>query len=698
MPSPGPAPTLPLTDRGIALVREGQFAKGADAFQAARAAGEDGFERLHELGLDALRRGVAAEAERWLAAALGFRPSAAAALRDHGIALRRLGRRDAALARFDAAVTASPGSAEAHVSRANVLNDLQRWAEALEAAEAALALQPGVATALNAAGNALVGLGRAQEALVRYEQAAASAPDFADPLVNIGNILMNLQRPREAEVRYQAGLRLAPRSGLAWTGYANALAATGRWAQAAAAYVQALEVAPEAPLLHGRHLHARMKICDWRGFDAHVAAIREGLRAGRLASPPFSLLALPSSPAEQRRCAELWIAGQYGGQVPQPPLQPATADGRICVGYFSADFHDHATAHLMADLFETHDRKAFRFIAFSFGPAAPSPMRERLEAAFDEFLDVSGLGDLAVATLSRRLGVEIAVDLKGLTTGARPGIFAQRAAPVQANYIGYPGSMGAPFIDYIIADPVLIPEADRPHYSEKVAYLPGCYQPNDRRRARPQRRSRREDHGLPAEGLVLAAFNNNYKIIPEVWSIWMRLLAQVEGAVLWLFEDNAEAAANLRAAAGGTGVDPARLVFAPRLSAPDHLERHHHVDLFLDTWPYGAHTTASDALWMGAPLLTRLGDTFAGRVAASLLYAVDMPELVARDAEDYERRALELLRDPTRLRLLRQRLFAEAPSRRLFDTPRLARELEALYRAMHARRLAGLAPDHLTLA
>jgi predicted O-linked N-acetylglucosamine transferase (SPINDLY family) len=461
------------------------------------------------------------------------------------------------------------------------------------------------------------------------------------------------------------------------------------------AYDRAWALAPTLPYLAGQRLHAKMKICDWRDLDEGLAAVRDALAAGRPPSALLPLLALPLAPEEQLRAAELYTAAEFPASPAAPAPSPAE---RIRLAYLSADFHDHATAYLMAELFELHDRARFEVIGISFGPAADSPMRQRLRAAFDRFFDVAPLGAAAIADLVRGLGVDVAVDLKGFTAGARAAVFASRVAPVQVNYLGFPGTMGADFMDYLIADPVLIPPSARGHYAEKIAYVGGCYQPNDRRRPEPTITTSRADHGLPAHGLVFGAFNNAYKILPAVFAAWMRLLADVEGSVLWLFVETPESADNLRAEAARHGVDPGRLVFAGMKPLPGHLERHRHMDLFLDTGPYNAHTTASDALWMDVPLVTWAGETFAGRVAASLLTAVGLPELVAPSFAAYEALALDLARDPARLATLKGRLAMGKRASRLFDTPRLARDLERLYAAMHERRLAGQPPDHIPAA
>jgi hypothetical protein len=366
---------------------------------------------------------------------------------------------------------------------------------------------------------------------------------------------------------------------------------------------------------------------------------------------------------------------------------------RIVVAYLSADFFEHATMYLMAGVFEQHDRTQFEFIALSYGPQSTDAMRRRAELAFDRFIDVQSLSDAQIATLLRELQVDIAVDLKGHTADSRFGIFARRPAPVQVTYLGYPGTSGAPYIDYVLADPTVIPETSRPHFSEQVAYLPHCYQPNDASRPAPDRAGQASDHGLPEQGFVFCCFNNNAKLNPELLTVWLRLLEAVEGSVLWLLKNTDSAAGNLRQFAIAHGVDPARLVFAPRAPFIDHMARYPHASLFLDTLPYNAHTTASDALWMGVPVLTCAGNSFAGRVGASLLRALELPELIASDLQAYESLAVSLARDPARLAALRGKLVANRLTTPLFDTAQSARHLETAYRQMWLRSQSGLPPE-----
>jgi predicted O-linked N-acetylglucosamine transferase (SPINDLY family) len=397
-------------------------------------------------------------------------------------------------------------------------------------------------------------------------------------------------------------------------------------------------------------------------------------------------------------CAERYIADRH------PPAPVPLWRGeryrhdRIRVAYLSADFHDHATAHLAAGLFEHHDRARFETFAVSFGPDDRSAMRQRLERAFGRFIDVRGKTDQAIAELVRRHEIDIAVDLKGVTLGARPGVLARRPAPLQVNYLGYPGTMGAPYIDYLIADAFVVPPDGEGAYSEKVVRLPDCYQINDATRPVAQAPPSRAQAGLPPDAFVFCCFNNNYKITPDLFDVWMRLLRAVEGSVLWLLEGNAHAPGNLRREAQARGVAADRLVFAPRLADLDaHLARHRLADLFLDTHYCNAHTTASDALWAGLPLLTCAGATFASRVAGSLLHAVGLPELVTHSLADYEALALTLARDEILLADVRDRLARNRLTVPLFDTARTTRAIEQAFTAMWERHKGNEPPKGFTV-
>jgi len=408
--------------------------------------------------------------------------------------------------------------------------------------------------------------------------------------------------------------------------------------------------------------------------------------------PPFFLLAIEASPAEQLTCARRWVEPFARAVPPLPARSFRERQGeRIRLGYLSADFHQHATAHLAAELFERHDRTRFEVFAYSYGPDDGSLMRRRLERAFDRFIDVRRLSHAQAAQRIHADAIDILIDLKGHTLNARTAMLAARPAPVQVNYLGYPGTMGADFIDYIIVDRIVAPPADQTYFSEKLVTLPGCYQPTDTRREIAAPPARREC-GLPPDGCVFCCFNNTYKITPTFFAIWMRLLTHVPGSVLWLLESNELVRRNLRREAEQRGLDPSRLVFAPIRPIGEHLARHRHADLFLDTLPCNAHTTANDALWSGLPVLTCAGSTFAGRVAASAVAAAGVPGLIAPSLDAYEQTARDLARTPVRLRELRDTLERNRATAPLFDVAAYARHLETAYARMWERWRAGEPP------
>ena len=567
-----------------------------------------------------------------------------------------------------------------------------RYDEALKAFDRALELRPGYPQALINRGNALEDLRRPDAALASYDRALSIMPGNAGFHINRGNAISALGDHRGALESYDRAIALDAASAGAFYCRGEALLELGHFDEAADSFGRALVLDPALENLLGMWLHARLMVCDWRGIGEHFSRLSDRIAQSEPVSPPFPLVAIPATPALQRKAAETWARAKFPVSLTSPFVVSRPTHGRIRVGYFSADFHLHATSHLMAELFERHDRSRFELTAFSFGPARQDAMRARVSRAFENFVDVREMSDAEIVSAARRYGIDIAVDLKGYCKDSRTGIFAQRVAPVQVNYLGYPGTMGAPFIDYMIADTVIIPEEQRQHYSERIVYLPESYQPNDTRRPISGREFAKTEQGLPQTGFVFCCFNNNFKILPATFERWMRILRSVEGSVLWLLEDNTTAAGNLRREAQARGVDPGRLVFAPRMALPEHLARHRAADLFLDTLPCNAHTTASDALWAGLPVLTCPGETFAGRVAASLLKAIRLPELVAQSGEDYERLAIELARSPGRIADLKRKLEANRQVAPLFDIERFTRHLEAGFAAMYERDRAGLPP------
>lgn len=438
-----------------------------------------------------------------------------------------------------------------------------------------------------------------------------------------------------------------------------------------------------------------MEVCDWDDVEQDWRALREQIAAGQPSAPPFTVLPAPMSAECQRRCASAYVSAQLEGRAPEPWNGARFRHDRIRIAYVSSDFREHPTSFLIAGMFERHDRSRFDVTAISLTPepAAVSLRRERIRAAVDRFVNVHDKTDDEVVRLLRAHECDIAVDLNGLTAGNRFGIFGRRAAPIQVNFLGYPGTMGADFIDYILADQFVIPEADRTHYAEQVVHLPHCFLPNDAARPISARTPSRADAGLPAEGFVFCCFNSSFKITPDVFDAWMRLLAAVEDSVLWLSESNAWAVANLRQRAERRGVAADRLIFAPRVPLnEDHLARLRLADVILDTLYYNAHTTAADALWAGVPVLTCAGSTFASRVAGSMLHAIGLLELVTGSLPDYEALALRLARDPALLAGIKAKLASNRDTYPLFDTTQFTRQLEAAYSDMMQRHRRGEGP------
>lgn len=596
------------------------------------------------------------------------------------------------------AITLDSRVAAAHFNLGTALLQSRQVEQALASFDRALALQPDHVSALNNRGNVLLELNRPAAALTSYDLALTLKPDSEEGWYNRGNALLDMGRAEEALASFQRALALKPDYAQAWYNAGRAQSDLNRLDEVVACYGRALSLRPDYEFLLGKLLHARMKLCDWEGLPYNLERLQTQLRAGMRVTTPFPLIGLLDSPQLQQQAAEIYAQARFPPSAVLGPMPARRPGERIRIGYYSADFYSHATAHLTAELFESHDSKQFEIYAFSFGPEREDVMSQRLVAAFDRFLEVRAHTDLEVARLSRELGIDIALDLKGYTQDSRPGIFAARCAPVQVSYLGYPGTLGVSWADYIIADPVVLPEALQGDFTEQVVYLPNSYQANDSRRGIAQREFSRQELDLPASGFVFCCFNANYKIMPATFNSWMHILAAVPGSVLWLLAGSDTAVRNLRREAESRGVDGGRLVFATRLEPEQHLARHRAADLFLDTLPCNAHTTASDALWAGLPLLTCRGNAFAGRVAASLLQTLGLPELITTTGEEYEARAIALANRPEELAQLRSRLASARLSSPLFDGKRLARQLEAGFSLMQSRQLADLAPASFAIA
>jgi len=684
-----------LFQEGLSLHREGRLLEARSLYERALEVQRRHFGATHMSGVIAHQLGDAERARDLIGRAIDIDGSVAAAHCNLGNALCDLAEHTAALACYERSISLNPGDPVAHTNRGNLLQDLGQYAAAVASYDGALALKPDDAAAHRGRGVSLDHLRHHTEAILSYDRALALQPGDADAHNARGNAFRSLGDLAAASASYDRAIALEPLRADFQHNRGAVLDDLGDFPKAIECFAEALRLDPGYPYLPGMLLYLKRRICDWQDDAGSLQRLTDAIERHAPVASPFSAAVLIDSPALQLKAAQRWIGDRHPERPDVPGATPCACGPRMRIGYFSADFHDHATAYLMAELFETHDRTRFEVFGFSFGPCRDDAMGRRLRAAFDGFVDVRTMSDQEAALLARKMGIDIALDLKGFTTGNRVDIFAHRAAPVQVNYLGFPGTTGAGYMDYVIADRVLIPDREREYYSEKVVCLPHSYQVNDRRRPISDKIFSREELALPSSGFVFCCFNNNYKINAGTYDGWMRILARVDGSVLWLLEDNALAAANLRKEAHRRGIDPGRLVFAQRVPLADHLARHRAADLFLDTAPYNAHTTARAALWCGLPVLTLGGTTFAGRVTSSLLSALDLPELITATSQGYEALAVRLATHPEALAELGKKLAANRLTQPLFDTPLFTRHLEDAFTHMNERRLLGLEPAHI---
>jgi protein O-GlcNAc transferase len=614
-----------------------------------------------------------------------------------GLTQSRLGQAEDAIASYRKALRVDPHYAVAHYNLGNELSALGRRDEAITCYERALKINPHDAATHNNLGVTLEAMGRRDEAIARYKRALGARSAYPDAHINLGNVLNNQGLKQEAIACYEQALAISPGEAKAYNNMGAALQDLGRRDEALTCYEKALKFNPHYTDARAQRLILLGESADWDSIEAEAEMIPDlGMEGDAVA--PFGMLPFEDHPAHHRKRAEVYTQKHFQRPPLPTPARPGAVPERLRIGYFSADFGNHAVMHLMARLFEVHDRARFSVHAYSYGPDSADPMRGRLQRAFDAFHDVRLMSDQQAAELARRDEIHIAVDLNGHTKGTRLGIFAYRPAPVQMSYLGFPGTTGAPFIDYLIADTMVIPSAQRQHYAESVIFLPGSYQVNDNTRKISDRPWTRADAGLPESGFVFCCMNNVYKISPRAFDIWMRLLHQVAGSVLWASKTSQGAAENLKKEAARRGIDPGRIIFAEKVpDLADHLARLRLADLFLDTFNFNAHTTASDALWAGLPVVTKVGTGFAARVAASLLSAAGLPELITHSPEAYEALALDLARHPEKMSALKAKLLRQRDTVPLFNTELFARHLEDAYQQAYRRHWDARGPADIVI-
>lgn len=578
------------------------------------------------------------------------------------------------------------------------INAMQcNFESALQNFEEALNLSPSDVATLTNYANAQHELKQYDAAVLSYDKALSLQPDFAQAWMNKGVALHELKRYDEALTHLDKALSLAPDFYEAWAQKGILFNTLKHHSQSAKCFLQALDFCNEDSYFMGKAHHQMMLVCDWANYENITNEIFSRIHQKRKCAEPFGLQGIATSEELLRDCAEIYSNDIF------PAMKNIAGElkyshKKIRIGYVCGEFREQATSILMTRIWELHDHLRFEIFAFDSGFSDSSEYRARIEAAFMGIIDISRLSDFDAAKLIQSQEIDILVNLNGYFGHVRQGIFSYKPAPIQVNYLGFPGTSGASYMDYMIADRVVLPLECRKYYVEKIAYLPNSYQANDNRRIVSQKKFSKAECGLPENSFVFACFNNNYKIIPSTFDLWLRILVKVENSVIWLLADNSLAKENLIKEAAARGIDATKLVFAERLKPEDHLARHQLADLFLDTLPYNAHTTCSDALWAGLPVLTLMGSTFPGRVSASLLAALDLNELITHTEDDYLMLAIELATNREKLKTIREKLASNLLEKPLFNSELFAKNLEAAYIKMNERYTADLQPEHIFIA
>ena len=605
-----------------------------------------------------------------------------------GAAAAQTGQTDKAVNALKRVIDINPDLAEAYNNLGNALKEQGKLDEAIVSYNKALSLKPNYGEAYNNLGVALKEQGKLDEAIAFYNKALSLKPDYSEAYNNMGNALKEQGKLDEAIAFYNKALSLKPNYGEAYNNLGVALKEQGKLDEAIVSYNKALSLKPDHAQARAQKLHQQASICYWGKVKDDLPFLAD-LGIHGEAVPPFSLIALEDDPYRHRLRSENYAKKKFLRKATHNFVAPNQKPKRLRIGYFSADFKEHPVSYLMAKVIETHDRDCFEVYGYSIGRAKDDEMKRRLVKAFDVFREVQSLGDHDVALLARQDEIDIAVDLMGYTTDSRAGIFSLRAAPVQINYLGFPGTIGADFMDYIIADQNLIPNESQKYYTEKPIYLPHHYQAQDNTLHISDLTPSKSELGLPSDGFIFCAINNAYKITPSEFNIWMRLLQNVDGSVLWLLESNKWVKANLIKEACKRGIPSERLVFAQRVPHEKYLAQFRKADLYLDTFNYNAGATASNALWAGLPVLTKLGKGYTARMAGSLIASVGLSELITNNETEYEKLALELATNPEKLASIKQKLEINRLSKPLFNTELFTKHLEDGYQRAYQQYFEG---------
>jgi len=628
-----------------------------------------------------------------------LQPNSAEAWSNRGNALQALKQFEEALTYYDKALNLKPHYTEAWSNKGNALQELKRFEEALVHYDKAINIKPDYAKAYANKGNALNALKHFEEAIAYYDKAISLNPEYVEAYTCKGNALFELKQYEKAIICHNKALNLKSDDAVPWLNKGIVLEALNRYEEAIICYDKAQNLSHDLDWVDGYLIHLRMKIVKWTELKGSLENIYKRVKESQKSIRPFELLSVIDDPSLHKQAAHIFTQDQFPANLNLGLIPKHEKKEKIRIAYFSPDFRNHPVSVLTAELFEMHDRSRFEVIAFALQKAPiADEMSIRLKKGFDEFYEVDNLSDREIASLARQKNVDIAIDLAGFTQHMRAGIFSYRAAPIQASWLGYPGTSGSNFIDYMIIDQTIIPNTHREFYSEKIAHLPNSYMVDDSKRIPSKRVFTKDECGLPNAAFIFCCLNNDYKFNPNLLDSWSKILLNTKDSILWISENNADFRKNIQAEFGIRSIKPEQIIFAQRVdSMGDYLARYKLADLFLDTYPYGAHTTALDSLKVGVPVLTLLGQSFPGRVAASLLNTIGLPELITKNQEEYETLAIELANNPSKLAKIKERLEKNLITAPLFNTPLFTKNIEAIYIKMVEQYQKDMKPDHITV-
>lgn len=682
-------------DDAIRLHQSGQINLALDLYQKLAKSERSNPHLLFMLGIALFQIGKHEEAISVLEKSIQLSPNPVT-YDSIGVIFLSLKKYNQSITYFNQSIRLDSRYPNAHLNLAAAYNELGIFKESVESCTRAIELDPRSYQAYLNRAVAKHGMKLFVDAILDYNKAFDLNSRNPDALLGIGSASHELGRFADALDFANRAIHLNPKNPMAFYNKGKALYRLGDLSGALVSYNQCKKLGGEIDFLLGTISSIKMKLCDWENFDHDAIELNNKVLSNSAAAQPFALLPIIESAEIQKKSSEYFICKRY------PPITKKvkfheSPNTKLRIGYFSADFHDHATMHLMAEIFEKHDKIHFETYGFSFGPITSDQWQIRAKKSFDKFIHCNDMSDIDIAQLSRDFKIDIAVDLKGFTESSRTNVFRENAAPIQVNYLGYPGTMGSSYIDYIIADSFIIPKENRTFFTEKIAYLPDCYQPNCRSRERSFEHFHRSDFGLPENAIVFCSFNANYKITPTIFSSWMKILKTVEHSVLWLIASNTTAEDNLLRQATRLGVESSRLVFSNKIPIEKHLDRIGLADIMLDTYPYGAHTTCSDSLRMGLPIVTRFGETFSSRVAASILKTLGLQELITSSSSAYIDLAIKLATMPGYLKSIKERIISRTQSSSVYDSDTFVKNLEKLYFKMHHIHYAKLPKDHIVI-